>query len=366
MIRAYSLQTQILVALPYGAHRLERRSAGEGWLALSDSGFAPGDGAAPVPATGNFLDEDPPGGIVQYRARPYGDGAGEWGYTAWLRGGASEPVGYTFGNYRVPEGTWGDIITPDDLRFSYLWGVDFRASNGASFTDAQIQYFIDAALEEIERKINVTIKKTRVASEPDRRGLARGRDYDAAESQYAFRRERIQRQGMIATRRRPVISVSRLDLVNMRDRVFSLLGRSAVDGAKGKIRFFDRLPRTSDSARGVETAIFPYGAETISRQLFYEIDYVAGFETSDDVPTDLRETIAKQAAVSLLNVIGRGLMSGFSSSSLSMDGVSESFSSTQSATAAFYGADIQQYKDEIRSYVEKNKFKFGHVVMGAL
>jgi hypothetical protein len=80
----------------------------------------------------------------------------------------------------------------------------------------------------------------------------------------------------------------------------------------------------------------------------------------------LREVIGKIAAVSLLNAIGRGLMSGFSSSSLSMDGVSESFSSTQSATSAYYGADIKEYKDDIANYIAKNKMKFGHVVMGSL
>jgi hypothetical protein len=59
-------------------------------------------------------------------------------------------------------------------------------------------------------------------------------------------------------------------------------------------------------------------------------------------------------------------MSGFSSSSLSMDGVSESFSSTQSATSAYYGADIKQYESEIEKYIAENKMKFGHIVMGAL
>jgi hypothetical protein len=118
--------------------------------------------------------------------------------------------------------------------------------------------------------------------------------------------------------------------------------------------------------RGVEAAIYPYGTETVGRELVYAIDYVAGFETSDDVPMDLREVVGKKAAVSLLNIIGRGLMSGFSSSSLSMDGVSESFSSTQSATSAYYGADVKEYKDDIEKYISENKMKFGHIVLGSL
>jgi len=171
---------------------------------------------------------------------------------------------------------------------------------------------------------------------------------------------------MIKSRRRPVISISRLDLINRTNRIFSLLSSAIVDKTKGLIRFMNRLPRTSDSMRGIEAAILPYGPDTLNRNLFYAIDYVAGFETSDDVPMDLRELVGKKAAVSIMNIVGRGLMAGFSSSSLSMDGVSESFSSTQSATSAFYGADIKEYKDDIEKYIAENRQKFGHFVMGSL
>lgn len=109
-----------------------------------------------------------------------------------------------------------------------------------------------------------------------------------------------------------------------------------------------------------------YGNETVGQHLFYMIDYDVGFETSDDIPADLREIIAKNAAVNLLNVIGDGLMSGFSSSSLSMDGLSESFSSTQSATSAYFGARIKEYKDDIEHYIRETKGKYGHIAIGCL
>ena len=59
-------------------------------------------------------------------------------------------------------------------------------------------------------------------------------------------------------------------------------------------------------------------------------------------------------------------MSGFSSSSLSMDGLSESFSSTQSATSAYFGARIKEYKDDIDKYIKENKHKFGSMNIGSL
>jgi hypothetical protein len=369
MIKAYSVQTKVLIELPCKIvqYRLERRGGcGGDWLVLTGSGFVP-DGGSVIPqaVSGTFFDEYQMDGICQYRARDIACAECPWDYTVWLRRGTTEPIGYMYGNYHAPEGSWGEILTTDDVR-GYLWGVDFRASNGASFSDDQIKFFIDAALAETERVLNITIRKTRVVCEPGQRGMEKGRDYDAEEDYSRFKRERVERTGMIKTRKRPVISVSRLDLISRNEKIISLLGACTYNKTKGLIEFFNRLPRQSDSMRGVETAIYPYGAETLERNLFYAIDYVAGFETSDDVPADLREIIGKQAAVSLMNIIGRGLMSGFSSSSLSMDGVSESFSSTQSATSAYYGADIKEYKDDIEKYISENKLKFGYVVMGAL
>ncbi|MDR1837623.1 MAG: hypothetical protein LBQ89_08200 [Treponema sp.] len=366
MLKAYSLQTQILVVLPAGSYRLERRNgAGGEWLVLTEAGYVPdSESLTPLPVSGNYLDQQLFNGICQYKACNLT--TKKWDFTGWLRCGDSEPVGFSFGNYKAPEGSWGDIITTDDLRYTYLWGIDFRASNGSSYTDAQIQYFIDAALTQVERLLNITIKKTRIVTEPQRRGLVKEKDYDVEESYYQFKRERIQRNGMIKTRTRPVISISRLDLLNRDNTILPILNASQLDKTKGLIRFFNRMPRQSDSMRAVEAAINPYGTDSLNRNLFYAIDYVAGFETSDDVPMDLREIIAKIAAIHLLNNIGRGLMAGFSSSSVSMDGVSESFSSTQCATSAFYGADIKEYKDDIDRFIAENKMKFGHVVLGSL
>jgi hypothetical protein len=218
----------------------------------------------------------------------------------------------------------------------------------------------------MERRLNITIKKKRIACEPQRRGLEPGVDYDEEESCYPLRRERIQRSGMITTRKRPVLSIGRLDLLARKQKIRSLLGNSTLDKTKGLIRFFDRPLRPSESIRALQNSVLPYGADTYNSQLFYAIDYVAGFESSDAVPKDLRAAIGKMCAIELLNIIGDGILAGFSSSSLSMDGVSESFSSTQSATSATYGARIKAYTEELDDYIKANKLKFGHTVLGTL
>ena len=172
---------------------------------------------------------------------------------------------------------------------------------------------------------------------------------------------------MIPTKHRPILNVSRCTMLNKgnTDDV-DLLPSTVLDKKNGVIKFLKRPYKPSDTWDGISTAISRYGAETWNSHLFYSVDYEAGFETSDDVPEDLRQVIGQLIAIAILNIVGDGLMSGLSSTSLSMDGISESYSSTMSATSAWYGSRIQQYQKEINEYLSANKYRFGFYRVGAL
>jgi hypothetical protein len=371
MIEAVSCKDNVIIKFSkkYSTHRLERKFGAEGeWLVLTPNGFVFDNGNTPPIeiSSSAYLDVDVTDGVYQYRERKFDDPNAKYEVSLWVKCGFGDSIGYTFGNYHSPEGSWGELLTPDDLRATYLWGIDFRATNGMSYTDDQIRFHIESSISEMQRRLNITIKKTRIVCEPQKRGLKLGIDYDDEESYYTFRRERIQRSGMILTRKRPVLSINRLDLLSRNEKVTSFLSTSTIDKTKGMIRFFNRPLRFGETSRAIHNSIYPYGADQFNSNLFYAIDYTAGYETSDDVPEDLRASIGKMCAIEMLNIIGDGILAGFSSSSLSMDGVSESFSSTQSATSATYGARIKTYEDELEKYIKAVKMKFGHQVMGAL
>ena len=376
-ITAESTQTRILVSLsgngsPFILERLFYKS--ETWLVWTESGFViPEESTEPLAVSGDFVDSfELTSGLYQYRIHSASieePKFEDYQFTCWTKFGVPDAVGYSFNNYKVPEGEWGTIVTPDDCRYTFLWGTDFKATNGAVFSDEQIQWFIDAATREMERQLNITIKKRRIKSmdSVERNHLVQGVDYDDEETPYDFAYRKIQRYGMIQTKQRPILNVTRCTLINKgySDDV-DLMSSIVPDKKNGVIKFLKRPYKPSDTWLGISESISRYGAETWNSHLFYSVDYTAGFETSDDVPSDLRHMIGKMAAISLLNVIGDGLMSGFSSSSLSMDGVSESFSSTQSATSAYFGARIAVYQKEVQEYIQQNKYKFGFFRVGAL
>lgn len=319
---------------------------------------------------GDFLDsfelED---GLYEYRYIPVSmenPNGNDYVYSEWCKFGTPDAIGYTFNNYHHPEGSWGTIITPDDCRYTYLWGTDFKATNGQFFSDEQIQFFINEAVCYLERMLNITITKTRIKSQVNTKSLVKGVDYDEEEDLYDYSERKISRYGFIQTRHRPIIEVESCKLYERGGTDMDLTESCIPQKKQGTIKFLKRPYRVNDTYKGINTAIRKFGNETFQPHLFYAVDYTAGFENCDEVPKDLRQIIGKVAAISLLNIIGDGLMSGFSSSSLSMDGVSESFSSTQSATSAYFGARIQVYQKEVETYIKENKFKFGYMPIGCL
>lgn len=343
------------------------------WLTLTDSGFADlseeTEKSAKLLDAGDFVDSfELTDGLYEYRYVPSSieNPSGEdYIYSQWIKFGSPNAIGYSFNNYHPPVGKWGTVVTPDDCRYTYLWGTDFKATNGTYFTDEQIQWFIDAATEEVERQLNINIKKRTYLSQVSTEGKIKGVDYDEEEALYDFSYRKISRYGMIQTKHRPIIKLTKCKLIN-RGNDKDLLNSCIPDKKQGVIKFLDKIYMPSDTTRNIQTSLNRHGQESFQPHLFYAIDYSAGYESSDEIPQDLRQIIGKVAAVSLLNVIGDGLMSGFSSSSLSMDGISESFSSTQSATSAYFGARIAVYQKEVQEYIEKNKFKFGFYKIGCL
>ena len=376
-ITAESTLTRILLNLngdnsPFILERLFYKD--DNWLVWTESGFViPEETTEPLAiSSGDFVDSfELTNGLYQYRihsAEITEPEFKDYAFTCWTKFGVPDAVGYSFNNYKVPEGEWGTIVTPDDCRYTFLWGTDFKATNGSMFSDEQIQWFIDAAVHEMERQLNITIVKRRIKSalSVESQHLVKGADYDVEETPYDFSYRKIQRYGMIQTKQRPILNVTRCTLINKTESNVDLLPTVVPDKKNGVLKFLKRPYKPSDTWDGISTSISRYGSETFNNHLFYAVDYDAGYETSDDVPSDLRHMIGKMAAISLLNVIGDGLMSGFSSSSLSMDGVSESFSSTQSATSAYFGARIAVYQKEVQEYISANKFKFGFFRVGSL
>jgi hypothetical protein len=79
----------------------------------------------------------------------------------------------------------------------------------------------------------------------------------------------------------------------------------------------------------------------------FRVSYKAGFKKGQ-VPHLIKEIVGMKASMGPLNIAGDLIAgAGIATKSLSLDGLSQSISTTASATNAGYGARILQYNKEI-------------------
>lgn len=85
--------------------------------------------------------------------------------------------------------------------------------------------------------------------------------------------------------------------------------------------------------------------------------YWAGIE-SEETPEEILEIIGMRAGVKALTVLGQMFRGGFSSQSVSRDGVSESVSYTASATYGLYSATTTQYEKILQKSLPQLKRRY--------
>lgn len=88
---------------------------------------------------------------------------------------------------------------------------------------------------------------------------------------------------------------------------------------------------------------------------FWNFDAIVGFRKT---PPAILELIAKLAAIDVLTIAGQAFRGGFSSQSVSRDGVSESVSYTASAIYGIYSATIEDYRKWIKETLKKLKGRY--------
>ena len=278
----------------------------------------------------------------------------------------ADRVGYTFENYSAPPGEWGELLTADDMRYTYMWGVDLVAddSGESEFTDAQIRSQLLNAISEFEDFLTLDIMKRVYKTNPDP-ALVRsmywrpGVDYTHEEEPYDFLPEEWRNNGFVNLRHCPIISIESMVLQSqVGTQVIDLKTNNWIRLAKetGQLQLF---PKSGMQYGPFAVGAYPWLILGTHYPEGFVVDYTTGYPSSDFVPNSLREVIAKWTVVKLMGVAGDGLMAGFSSQSVSLDGLSESFSSTQSPENTFFGARTRFYMDEIREWLKRNRMKYG-------
>jgi hypothetical protein len=226
------------------------------------------------------------------------------------------------------------VLTVEELKDYYLFGVDLTRDDGEPFSDAMYRHYIKEAVAWLESHLGIPITPRRIVEE-----------------KHDFIREDYSKWMWLNLEQFPVLAVEEVKLVLPGEQVVKVFDATWLHVQKdsGQLQLMPPGGSVGTILLGASGAWLPFmftHARTIPDA--FRVTYSAGF-AAGEVPENLRAMIGKKAAMGPLNIAGDLIAgAGIAAQSLSIDGLSQSISTTSSATNAGYGARILQYWKDIK------------------
>jgi len=232
------------------------------------------------------------------------------------------------------------ILTPQQLRERFLFGVDIFDGDGNELGDEILQSYIDMAISELEHDLDLFIVPTPICEE---------KDYFASDY-YGW--------GYFQLNNIPVIKIDTIQVVYLEDE------NNEVDPNEVALdipRSWIRLREHDGILRLIPNNRFPARLQVDNGGSFFpelfrrnsqvpnlwRINYSAGFQDGK-IPMVINAAIGLMAAVYALNIAGDLVLgAGIASSSLSIDALSQSINTTSSAENHAFSAKVLQYGNQL-------------------
>jgi len=268
---------------------------------------------------------------------------------------------------------WGSIITPDELRSLALFGNPLVApTTGENIPDSVLQWYIDNETAILEKDLKYKIIPQYVYT----RGLVgtterEDLDMNVLATQnyiwdeaYDFRYQDFKKFMRIKLNYFPTAKILKLVFRDpLAQTLFDFTKWTRVNTfSDGSVEIF---PNTIDLAFVPFFSANPSLFGSLRGDYFPDawlVDYLIGFETINEFMRKHRELVGilqMMCTLPLLQDYGDGKSAALASSSISLSGISESFSTTQSATNALFGARILSYGKQLKDWYKKNQYSYG-------
>ena len=243
----------------------------------------------------------------------------------------------------------GLIISPAELLELYFFGIPMKTQDGKQMPEHVIKTYIKAAQEEIEAYLNIRLQKQIMHERRD------------------FNREDYKDWGFIRLSYPVVSPVSLTGNINDVQQVNYpkawLSARQTSDGFS-YFRNLYLVPSGTGAAQysGITPHVGYFGARTIPQ--YWDAKYCTGFDT---MPSDIINAVGKLASINMFHIMGDLILgAGIASQSIGIDGLSQSISTTSSATNAGYGARVTGYLTDLKTGLSRMKDKYDGFQMMSL
>lgn len=242
------------------------------------------------------------------------------------------------------------LVSVADLRRNYLHGVTARNAAGEELPDSAYEYYLRAAQSQISNYLLLTLVPTTIVDE-----------------QHAYSRIDMRQHAFLRLRKGPVRSVERIQIRWTADPAAAAIDFPLAWVTWNPASYQPRLqivPGTGTyngaliSGGGQFLPLLARGAFQYVPDIF-RVSYTAGLDV-DSIDVDLLHAIAMTAAIGPLNIAGDLIAgAGIASKSMSIPGLSQSISTTSSATNSGYGSRIVEYQKELKELLPQLRARYG-------
>lgn len=223
-----------------------------------------------------------------------------------------------------------DILSVEDLKTVFLYGVDLTKDDGAPYPNELFEFYIKSAVSWLEQRLQLQLRPKDFTEKHDFLPGEYGSDI------------------FMKLNRKPIMELHEVKLVlpGGGEQIFDI-NDIHVEQESGQLNIY---PGTSTTLPGLA-----YRPSLSSRKFLaqaFHVKYRAGFKVAD-FPANIRELVGKVAAFGPLNIAGDLVAgAGLAGTSLSIDGLSQSVTTTNSSTNAGYGARLILYRKEVKDQIE--------------
>lgn len=244
----------------------------------------------------------------------------------------------------------GLVISVTELWELFLYGIKIQGGEGSNFSDESMRFYLVAAQREIENYYNLKFIK------------------QLADQTITYYRTDYWQTFPILQTNYPVREpLSMIGMLNKMEQIVYPQGWlfCEYDTLMGQGKRRISVVPTGSSTRGNAEIILTGITSQVGMQRFnmipdyWRIQYITGWDI-DQMPMDLINVVGMVASFGPLGIAGDLILgsAGIASQSLSIDGLSQSISTTASATNAGYGARLIQYEKQIKETTGRLKLVY--------